>query len=190
MSEPVHLAFDRGTVLVSAGPPGFEYTSLPGVLFDPRTSMHRAEARHYRAIVEKLITDKVPYSDGARGWPNQSTGWKLQVERTPHPHQTEALNTWWGTGRRGVVALPTGTGKTFVAVMCMEKVARPTLVVTPTLDLLRQWVGQLSEFFGVPVAFLSLEDMLRTKRAAGRPKDLGDLAWLTGEIAQRRRRRV
>ena len=45
------------------------------------------------------------------------------------------------------------------------------------------------EFFGVPVAFLSLEDMLRTKRAAGRPKDLGDLAWLAGEIAKRRRRR-
>jgi len=151
MSEPVQLAFDRGTVLVSGGPVGFEFTSLSGVLFDPRTTMHRAEARHYRAIVEHLIREKIAYVDGARGWPNQPAGWKLKVERTPHPHQTEALNTWWGTGRRGVVALPTGTGKTFVAVMCMEKVARPTLIVTPTLDLLRQWVGQLSDFFGVLV---------------------------------------
>jgi len=45
------------------------------------------------------------------------------------------------------------------------------------------------EFFGVPVAYLSLKDMLRTKRAAGRPKDHGDLAWLAAEIAQRRQRR-
>ncbi len=43
------------------------------------------------------------------------------------------------------------------------------------------------EFFGVPVGYLSLEDMRRTKRAAGRPKDLGDLAWLDAEMARRRR---
>jgi hypothetical protein len=33
-------------------------------------------------------------------------------------------------------------------------------------------------FFGVRVAFLSRVDMIKTKRAAARPKDLGDLAWL------------
>lgn len=44
------------------------------------------------------------------------------------------------------------------------------------------------ELFGVPVGHLSLQDMQRTKRAAGRPKDLGDLAWLAGELARRRRR--
>lgn len=37
------------------------------------------------------------------------------------------------------------------------------------------------EFFGVKVAFLGLDDMLRTKRAAGRPKDFGDIAWLEAE---------
>ena len=42
------------------------------------------------------------------------------------------------------------------------------------------------EFFGISVGYLSLTDMLRTKRAAGRPKDLGDIDWLTREIARRR----
>jgi hypothetical protein len=41
------------------------------------------------------------------------------------------------------------------------------------------------EFFGVPVSYLSLDDMLKTKRAAGRPKDLGDVAWLIAEKARR-----
>jgi hypothetical protein len=44
------------------------------------------------------------------------------------------------------------------------------------------------EFFGVPVSYLSLADMLRTKRAAGRPKDLGDVAWLEAELHRRRSR--
>ena len=43
------------------------------------------------------------------------------------------------------------------------------------------------EFFGVRVGYLSVEDMLRTKRAAARPKDLGDVAWLEAELARRRR---
>jgi len=52
----------------------------------------------------------------------------------------------------------------------------------------RAWARRSSgEFFGVRVAFLSLEDMARTKRAAGRPKDVADAAWLAEEIARRRR---
>ena len=151
MSSPVELAADRGTVLVSGGPPGFDPTSLPGVLFDPRTSAYRARGGQYRAVVESLIRSKTPYTDAARGWDNTPTGWKLTTGRTAHPHQAEAVDAWAGTGRRGVVVLPTGTGKTYVAVLCINKLQRPTLVVTPTLDLMRQWHLQLSEFFGTEV---------------------------------------
>jgi hypothetical protein len=35
---PVSLSYDRGTVLVTGGPPGFVFSTLPGVVFDPRTS--------------------------------------------------------------------------------------------------------------------------------------------------------
>jgi len=56
-------------------------------------------------------------------------------------------------------------------------------------DFERAWSRRSrGEFFGVPVGYLSLDDMLRTKRAAGRPKDLGDLAWLSERIARRRGR--
>ncbi|MGL6075570.1 MAG: DEAD/DEAH box helicase [Fimbriiglobus sp.] len=143
----LRLSYDRGTVLLSDLPEGFDATALPGVRYDERTLMYRAQARDYRGIVEHLIREKIPYTDQARGWPNVSTGWKLHTERKPHPHQAEGMQIWWQTGRRGTVVLPTGTGKTFLAVLCIEKVARPTLIITPTLDLLRQWQDQLREFF-------------------------------------------
>lgn len=54
-------------------------------------------------------------------------------------------------------------------------------------DFDRAWRNRADgELFGVPVAYLSLGDMLRTKRAAGPPKDLGDVAWLEQEIVRRR----
>jgi superfamily II DNA or RNA helicase len=154
MPEPLLLAHDRGTVIVSGGPPGFVYQSLPGVLYDARTSTHRAQGRYYRAVVEHILREKLPYQDDARGWPNQDAGWRLKQSRDPFPHQREAVDTWLKTGRRGVVVLPTGTGKTFVAVMCIARVSRPALVVTPTIDLMNQWYAELVDLFGVEVGLL------------------------------------
>lgn len=148
---PLRFTFDRGTVIVTDGPPQFDFTELPGVLFDPRTSMHRAQGRFYRGIVEHCIREKLPYTDEARAWDNKDAGWQLHTDRQPHPHQTEALQAWWKAGRRGMVILPTGTGKTYVAVLCIQKLSRPALIIVPTLDLLRQWHGLLSDFFKVEI---------------------------------------
>ena len=151
---PVALSYDRGTVMVSGGPPGFVFDTLPGVLFDPRTSTHRAQGRFYRAIVEQLLRDKIAYEDTARGWPNEPTGWKLNSERAARDYQTNAVNAWMKTGRRGVVVMPTGTGKTFMSFLCIEKVGRPTLVVTPKIDLMVQWARELEQSFGVEVGMV------------------------------------
>jgi superfamily II DNA or RNA helicase len=151
--DAIQLTYDRGTVVVSGGPSGFSFQSLPGVLFDPRTSTHRAQGRHYRAIVEQLIREKRPYEDTARGWPAEQTGWKLNNERSPREYQKAALAEWLKT-RRGVVVMPTGTGKTFAAFLCIEKVGRPTLVVTPKIDLMVQWAQELERAFGVEVGMV------------------------------------
>jgi len=151
---PLTLTYDRGTVVIAGGPPGFDYQSLPGVLFDPRTSTHRSQGRHYRAVVEHLIREKVPYTDAARGWDNKPTGWKLNATRTPRPYQLEALKKWVEGGRRGVVVMPTGTGKTFASFLCIEQAGRPTLVVTPKIDLMVQWVRELEQSFGVEVGMV------------------------------------
>jgi superfamily II DNA or RNA helicase len=50
-----------------------------------------------------------------------------------------------------VVVLPTGAGKTYVALKAVEKVNVATLVVVPTLDLVTQWREHLESQFGVEV---------------------------------------
>jgi superfamily II DNA or RNA helicase len=146
----IHLAFDGGTLLLSGAS---EHLSLlPGVRFDPRTNGFRAEGRCYRAIVEQLRQQKISYNDEARAY--QPTPWTMSSSRTPFPHQIEALETWWSRRGQGVVVLPTGTGKTYLAVLAIHKAGRPTLVVTPTIDLLKQWYDELVKAFAVPVGLL------------------------------------
>jgi superfamily II DNA or RNA helicase len=50
--------------------------------------------------------------------------------------------------------LPTGAGKTHVAVLAAAEKNRSTLVVAPTLDLVRQWYDVLRTSFGVDVGVI------------------------------------
>jgi superfamily II DNA or RNA helicase len=152
--QKLRLVFDAGTILIE-GLAEDNDLALPGVKFDYRTRQFRTQAILYRRIVEHLEENKIPYVDGARGYDKQPR-WSLRVEKEPFPHQTEGLEAWWKNGGRGVVVLPTGTGKTHLANLAIAKPerGRPTLVITPTIDLMNQWYDELSLSFATEVGLL------------------------------------
>jgi superfamily II DNA or RNA helicase len=90
--------------------------------------------------------------DRARGYGELTLG--ARVVREPRPYQAEALAAWRAQQGRGVVVLPTGAGKTWVACLAIDDKRRSTLVVAPTLDLVRQWYDVLRTTFGVPVGVI------------------------------------
>ncbi len=82
-----------------------------------------------------------------------SRTWQLQVE--PRTWQNEALRIWVATGRRGVVSVVTGGGKTLFAALCMLEVREALpgtiiVIVVPTQALLDQWYVSLLEDLSVP----------------------------------------
>lgn len=62
-----------------------------------------------------------------------------RVALTPRPYQEEALVAWRAEGNRGVVVLPTGSGKTLLGAQAIAETGVCALVVVPTIDLLAQW---------------------------------------------------
>src|ERR1051325_10372763 len=135
MTDPFILRFDGGTLILSG--PAEILDTLPHAQFDPRTGSHRAQGRYYRAIVEFLRREQIDYADDARQY--DVTPWTLRDTRRPFPHQQESVDLWWQQGGRGVVVLPTGTGKTFVAILAIARAGRPALVIAPTIVLMNQW---------------------------------------------------
>ena len=69
--------------------------------------------------------------------------------RDPRPHQREAVDRWRASGARGTVVLPTGAGKTLVALLAIDALRAGTCVVAPTRALVSQWFTQLADAFGV-----------------------------------------
>lgn len=66
-------------------------------------------------------------------------GYRARLSLEPRPYQTEAIERWTANDGRGVIVLPTGAGKTVVALMAIERTRLRTLVVVPTIELLYQW---------------------------------------------------
>ena len=146
------IRYEQGTVVVD-GFDGVVMSKLQDwVRRDQRTLEWRAEGRHYREIALALRDSGIQWKDHARGY--ELLKLILKTPLTPRSHQADAMRAWTEAGRRGVVSLPTGAGKTILAVMCMVAVGRPTLICVPTIDLMHQWQEVIGKFFDVKIGLL------------------------------------
>jgi superfamily II DNA or RNA helicase len=64
--------------------------------------------------------------------------WSEHDIHPPRPEQNAAIENWMAD-KRGVVVMPTGTGKTEVALHLLGKTKCSTLIVAPVRDLMYQW---------------------------------------------------
>ncbi|HVZ74261.1 MAG TPA: DEAD/DEAH box helicase family protein [Polyangia bacterium] len=151
---PLTLTFSGGTLeLRGLGPAA--PSSIPGCegcVWDARTACHRAPAIAYAGLRRALARAAVEVEDRARQYEELAEG--ARVHREPRPYQREALEAWRAAQGRGVVVLPTGAGKTWLACLAIEDRRRSALVIAPTLDLVRQWYDVLRTTFGRPVGVI------------------------------------
>jgi superfamily II DNA or RNA helicase len=151
MARPPTLSFDRGTLLLHPPPPGkawFDYAT-----WDDRVERFRLLALHYRRLLEALQAEGTRLVDQASAFAPLPL--VPALEMTPYPHQCAALAAWLAAGRQGVVVLPTGAGKTYLAQLALQATQQSTLIVVPTLDLMHQWYAHLlAAFPDAPVGLL------------------------------------
>ena len=79
--------------------------------------------------------------------------WDLNVKMNPtfmlRDYQQEAYRKWENNGYRGIIVIPTGGGKTHIALWAIYKVKKKTLIVVPTLPLIEHWKSSITRYLGV-----------------------------------------
>lgn len=151
MAEPARLTFDRGTLVLRGWAPDEVVLGL-GFLWDDRVGALRAPGCRLGAVQEWIAATGAEVVDAAAPEARAPTGpWRAPELR---PYQEAALQTWTSTGRRGMVVLPTGAGKTRVALAALATTRAHALCVVPTRVLLQQWRDELRRFLGAPVGCL------------------------------------
>ena len=104
---------------------------------DKRFHFVRTQPIHFSAVKQALRQQQTPFTVVFEERPTLPFSTALAIE--PRPYQEDALTAWLAQGSAGVVVLPTGAGKTFVAAMAVVETGLWTLAVVPTIDLLQQW---------------------------------------------------
>jgi len=140
------------------------------VVADSRIAMHRAVARNYAEILRRLHAAKLPYDDQAKQYGELEL--REHGARPLRGYQEESLAAWQAARRRGVVVLPTGAGKSYVALKAILACQRSALILAPTIDLVHQWAKDLTERLGVPIG-----------QYGGGEKDLQDITVSTYDSA-------
>jgi len=167
---PLTLEFQYGTLVLHQDEGEMPPDLAALCVYDSRIKGWRAEARQYAEIFACAYRQKIPMQDLARAYGELQLA--LRERKEPRDYQLEALQAWRAAKRRGIVALPTGTGKSYLALLAMELCQRSTLVVVPTIDLMEQWASQMRKAFGRPVGLLG-----------GGSKDVQDLTVTTYDSA-------
>ena len=149
----MRLSFDDGTLLLEDAP-----DTVPYAEWDDRVDEYRAQAQHYRdirqwatesdgqATLGESTATVAKLEDEARAYSDFYLTPSVAIE--PRDYQQDALSAWQDNNRQGSVVLPTGSGKTFLAVQAIADAGVSTLVVVPTIDLMNQWHATLTNAFG------------------------------------------
>ncbi|MCP9496392.1 MAG: DEAD/DEAH box helicase family protein [Pyrinomonadaceae bacterium MAG19_C2-C3] len=153
MTGEVRLRFDAGTLILEGVGHDAVGVSVPRAFaWDERVRRWRAPAHKYRQVFAELVRSNIKHTDDARGY--HEFDFIPKTSLNPRPYQHQAIEAWRAAGRRGVVVLPTGAGKTLVAEMAIADVRRSTLIIVPTIDLMNQWYDVLLARFDAEIGLI------------------------------------
>ncbi|HEY3236996.1 MAG TPA: DEAD/DEAH box helicase family protein [Polyangiaceae bacterium] len=146
----MRLLFDHGT-LVLAEAPEVNLDFVPGLLWDQRVALWRAPAWRYAEVRDAIRSRGIRMRDEVDLRAPAVVGWRPFELR---PYQRAAALSWELGGQRGIVILPTGSGKTRVALAAMAATGARALCLVPTRVLLQQWLVELERVHTGPVGCL------------------------------------
>lgn len=106
----------------------------------------------YEQITRYFRNNKIDFEDRVSNYivPLHSKQFEEQKIIRLRDYQKEALDKWKINNRRGCIVLPTGTGKTIIALEAIREVNASTLIIVPTLNLVEQWYEEVAKMLKEP----------------------------------------
>ncbi|WP_261844352.1 DEAD/DEAH box helicase family protein [Aliamphritea ceti] len=143
------LTFDAGSLLLSGDTSLLTQHCIEQLVYDNRVDAWRAPAWAYSRIRQQLenlpSTDTCPLDDEVFETPALTVPDTLSV--TLRDYQQQAVDSWQANQCQGLIILPTGVGKSIVAIEAIRRCGEAALIVLPTIDLMIQWATQLEKHF-------------------------------------------
>ncbi len=116
----------------------------PQMRYDDKLKKYVALAYKYKEIIDYYKESGINLKDYVlQPLPFPIINDKIKLRS----YQEKALESWLKT-KRGIIVLPTGSGKTHVALKAISHLKQSTLIIVPTIDLIDQWYKSIVKDLG------------------------------------------
>ncbi len=143
----VKIWFENGQIYISSKTylkPFFEEMGYVP-FYDRVEKAFRVPSHKYAEMIE-IFKNKGLLIDDKIGLLSLRLPREVSFKGELRDYQKEALKSWRESKHRGVIALPTGAGKTVIAIAALAELSVPTLIITFTKEQVHQWIRFLREF--------------------------------------------
>lgn len=150
----VTLDFHQGTLRLRGVTKSFCAHLSPYVpmVRDPRDDCFRCDAMYFARLSEQL--DRILAGEWTSAIePSRQLSIADHRSVSLRDDQRDAVTAFLNQ-RWGVIAMPTGTGKTVVAIELIVTLQRSTLIVVPVRDLMYQWHDKLRQSTGIDAGLI------------------------------------
>lgn len=153
---PIRVQFHQGTLQIR----GIDSADVERIaqhvplVWDDRDDVYRCDAMWASRLQTLVCTGDAspPNWDVLRG--PATIAMPDHRRSSLRPDQIDAVAAFENGDRRGVLVMPTGTGKTVVAIDLIIRFKVPTLVVVPVRDLMYQWHDRIRQSTGVDAGLI------------------------------------
>jgi superfamily II DNA or RNA helicase len=108
---------------------------------------------------------------------------EIKFTGTPYPYQTDIVNTFLDAGGNGLICVPCGRGKTFMAIWTAIRLGKKFMIVVDKEFLMNQWKGELEVLVpGIRVGILQEDKcQIGEETVVGKPLTSAELKVLCKE---------
>lgn len=162
----VTLEWDSVEGFIMLHMPKTLYTGLKNVLSlvgarksseTPDTSTYRIPPLNLDLLVRDLERLGIPVSDPAGLTRPKTLQVKPELRNVDlRDYQREALGKWVENKHRGVIALPTGSGKTLIGVAALVETGVRSLIVVYTKEQMMQWRDAILKYTNIEPSMIGL----------------------------------
>lgn len=153
---PCTVDFHQGTLRLRGVSPQFVSRALATIplVWDDRDDCFRCDAM-FSALLRRRLDQTLA---GGIAWTAGSNPEIIPLHDRRRivlrDDQREAVEAFEQGGQRGLIVMPTGTGKTVVAIELMLRHQSSLLIVVPVRDLMYQWHAKILEATGIDAGLI------------------------------------
>jgi len=126
------------------------------VAYDRVNKLFKVKPFNYLKVIEVLSSAGFKVVDKTGFKVPQPLPVRLEFKGVLRSYQEEALNRWLSNKSQGIIALPTGSGKTVIGIAAIVKLCERTLIVAYTKEQLIQWRDAILKFTNAPPSIIGM----------------------------------